>query len=1121
MRTSVAHSLIFLLCLSACRQESKPAEPVAAETTETLFTAIPSAQSGINFQNTLTEGLNTNILMYEYFYNGAGVAAGDINDDGLIDLYFSSNMGKGKLFLNEGNFKFKDITSSAHVNDRDGPWKTGVCMADVNGDGRLDIFLAYSGMVKEENRANQLFINQGINEQGIPTFAESAANFGLASTSFTNLAYFFDYDNDHDIDALLLNHNPRALPVLNEVSTAEMLRKDDPWSGVRLLKNTNDHFDDVTVKSGINGSALTYGLGAGISDLNNDGWLDIYISNDYAVPDYLYINNRNGTFTNRLKESIGHNSHFSMGNDVGDVNNDGWMDIITLDMLPQDNKRQKLLLAPDNYGKFDFNVSVGFHYQYMRNMLQLNNGNNSFSEVGQISGISNTDWSWAALLADYDNDGWKDLAITNGYLRDYTNLDFVKYMDDYVRQKGRLAREDVIELIQRMPASNVSNYIFSGSEGLIFTDQTKAWGMSAPSNSNGAAYADLDNDGDLDMVANNINQPAFVYRNNSKTQNGNHHLDVKLVGDGKNTLGIGARVMIIVNGKKQYLEQVPTRGYLSGVSPVLHFGIAGATAVDTLLVSWPGGRLQTLTNIPADQLVELKESESLSRLPTFAGGVFMESEQPQTYFKPVPSPLKATSIATDVNDFKRQPLMINPFSFSGPCMKKGDVNNDGLEDILLGGASGVPTEIHIQNRVGNFSRRTVPAFDKDKAFEDADIALFDANGDGAMDVYVASGGYHSIEPGDASLQDRLYLGDGKGGFTRAVDALPLLLSSKGCVEPFDINLDGYVDIFVGGRVVPGRYPEIPRSYILINDGTGKFADQTSTYNSELQHLGMVTDAIAVDLNKDQKSDLVVVGDWMPMKAYISDGKSLRDESTKYFGAPRAGWWNKIAAGDVNGDGVPDLVAGNMGTNTQFRVSEQEPAELYYKDFDDNGSIDPIFCYYIQGRSYPYVTRDELLEQLGSFRKRYTNYESYANATLDQLFTAEQLSTFSKFKATHLETSLFLSNANGTWSYQPLPLEAQYSPVCSIVIVDGDKDGSSDLLLTGNINRAKLRLGKFDANYGVFLKGDGKGGFTYVNQVRSGLNLKGDVRSAIHINNVILFGINGKGVEAYRLTSNPE
>ena len=559
------------------------------------FTLLPSSQTRINFSNTLNEGPNTNILMYEYFYNGGGVACGDLNNDGFQDLYFTSNMGENKLYLNKGNMEFEDITLSSGAQGRSGPWKTGVAMADVNGDGKLDLYICYSGALPPEKRQNQLFINQGNNESGIPLFKDEAQSYGLNSPAFSNQGYFFDYDLDGDLDMLLLNHNPKSLPVLNEASTAEMLKIDDPLQGLRLFNHHEGRFKDVTKQSGIIGSGLSYGLGLGISDLNNDGWPDFYLSNDYDIPDYLYINNKNGSFSNQLSTSIGHNSEFSMGNDIADVNNDGLQDIITLDMLPEDNRRQKLLMAPDNYAKFDLKVRSGFHYQYMRNMLQLNNGNSTFSEIGQIAGISNTDWSWSALLADYNNDGWKDLYITNGYFRDYTNLDFINYMDNFVRSKGRLQRSDVLELINHMPSSSVINYMFAGENGHGFTNKTREWGLAQASNSNGAAYADLDNDGDLDLIVNNINQTAFIYQNQSRElEPSSNYIQISLKGEGLNSKAIGAKVSLHYENQQQFLELYTSRGYVSSIPPLLHFGLMRAKTIDSVQVFWPGGKYSLL-----------------------------------------------------------------------------------------------------------------------------------------------------------------------------------------------------------------------------------------------------------------------------------------------------------------------------------------------------------------------------------------------------------------------------------------------------------------------------------------------------------------------------------------------
>lgn len=1103
---------LLLLALGGCKPKDAGTAVHLPEAKPPLFTLLGPEKTNIHFENKLTEGLNANVLMYEYLYNGGGIAAGDFNGDDLIDLYFTSNMGDNSFYLNQGNMNFREVAAHSGVSGRAGPWKTGITAADVNGDGLLDLYLCYSGALPPEKRKNQLFINMGNDENNVPIFEEMATAYGLDSPAFSNQAYFLDYDRDGDLDALLLNHNPKSLPVLNEVSTREFLKKDDPLQGVRLYRQTKGVFEDVTVASGISGSALTYGLGIGISDINNDGWVDFYVSNDYAVPDYLYINNGNGTFTNRLNESMGHTSHFSMGNDIADINNDGLQDIITLDMLPEDNRRQKLLLAPDNYEKFDLNLRSGFHYQYMRNMLQLNNGNGTFSEIGQLAGISNTDWSWAALLADYDNDGFKDLFVTNGYYRDYTNLDFINYMDDFVKSRGRLMREDVLDIIQRMPSSNLTNYYFSNKDGVTFSEETKTFGLDQAANSNGAAYADLDNDGDLDLIVNNINKPAYVYRNESGGNNANS-LSVELRGAGKNTRGIGSKVFVYRGEITQRLEQMPTRGYLSTVSSVLHFGLGEDKAVDSLVVHWNGGKQQTLTDVNAGQRLILDENNAL----------MIREARPvsNSLLAEVSSPISYEDHRAAINDFKRQSLLINQFSHAGPIMVKGDVNKDGLDDIYVGGGKGQAAALYLQQQDGAFIKQQTGAFEMDKDAEDMNAAIFDANGDGNADILVLSGGYHMIHTNDPLLQDRLYLGDGTGKFSRNDKALPEMRTSTAALAVDDVNGDGSPDVFIGGRVVPGRYPETPQSYLLINDGSGHFTDQAAILAPELQHGGMITDAKWTDINGDGAKDLVLVGEWMPLSIFINENGQLKNRTTRYFDTPYTGWWNTLEIEDFNRDGKPDLMAGNMGTNTQFKVTASEPAEMYYADFDQNGSVDPVFCYYVQGKSYPYLTRDELLGQLAGLRSEFTSYDSYADATITEIFSEEELSSAQKLTANHMETSLFLSSANDTYLMEKLPLQAQYSPVYSVLIFDFNSDGFKDIILFGNHHYFKLRLGKFDANYGTLLTGDGTGHFRYVDQLRSGLKLQGAVRSSILINDLLLLGINEEPIKAYQIKAPTE
>ncbi|HTE26951.1 VCBS repeat-containing protein [Flavitalea sp.] len=1064
-----------------------------------LFRLLSSTYTNINFENTLTEGVNTNVLMYEYFYNGGGVAIGDLNEDGLEDIYFSSNMSSNKLYLNRGNLKFEDVTDLTGAVGRSGPWKTGVTIADVNGDKKPDIFLSYSGKVRGTNRLKQLFINQGA-ENGIPKFVESAAAYGIIDTGYTTQAVFFDYDLDADLDLFILNHNPNAIPILDEAGTADLIKRNNPAIGVRLMQNNKNKFVDVTNKAGLNSSELTYGLGAAVSDINGDGWPDLYISNDYSAPDYLYINNKKGGFINQLQQSLGQTSHFSMGNNISDINNDGLPDIFTLDMLPESNERQKLLFAPDNYEKFNLGLKAGLYYQYMRNMLHVNNGNGTFSETAQFSGISNTDWSWAPLFADFDNDGWKDLFVTNGFTRDFTNMDFMKYMGDYLKNRN-LMRQDILNLVQQIPSSSLANYMFRNEGQLRFQNKGAAWGFDSTANSNGAAYADLDNDGDLDLVVNNINKPAFVYENRTSKNRNTNYLKIQLAGDGANTQGLGAKVSIYSKGKTQFLEQSPNRGYQSVVSAILHFGLGSEEIVDSLRVVWPGGSTELVKNIKVNQLLNLKQATASQkyRQPVFPPAFFSPANFVDIYKTPV----------KDINDFKRQPLMANPLSSNGPCLVKADINGDGLDDVFAGGGSGNPASIFLQQSNGAFSQSAQPAFEEDKNSEDADAVFFDANGDDHLDLYVAAGGYHNYTPGDVLLQDRLYLNNGKGIFVKSPDALPVMTSSKGCVASSDLNGDGFLDLFVGGRVIPGRYPEKPESYLLINDGKGKFRNEIESVPGSLQKLGMITDAVFMDINSDKQNDLVLVGEWLPLTIFINENGKLVNRTTDYVDKNYQGWWNKLDTADLNNDGIPELIAGNYGLNSQIKANEKQPVEMYYKDFDDNGAVDPILCCYIQGKSYPYLTRDELLDQLSIMRTKFTDYKGYANTTLTDIFDEEQLKGAEHLTANIFETGIFMRTGSGKFMFKPLPLAAQLAPVYAIGITDYNKDGFKDIILGGNINKPRLRLGKSDANYGLLLTGDGKGNFLPMVQTASGFNLRGDTRSMLIFNNKVLFGVNHK------------
>ena len=1067
--------LLFIaaLALASCRRAAH--EPP-------LFESLAPAATGITFSNDLPEKAEFNPLNYLYYYNGGGVAAGDVNGDGLPDLYFTANLGKNRLYINKGHYRFEDVTDRAGVAGPPG-WKTGVTMADVDGDGKLDIFVSAVDYLSMHGR-NVLYHNNGDG-----TFSDRTKEVGLEHAGYSTQAVFFDYDGDGDLDMFLVNHSTHTERAAGAFAAAGGRRPADDI----LYRNDNGHFTDVTAAAGIH-ETNGFGLGVVASDLNGDGCPDLYVGNDFQENDALWMNDCDGTFTDRITRATGHTSRFSMGVDAADFDNDGRTDLVSLDMLPEREDIFKTSAGPEGFELYERRMRAGYQPQFSRNALQLNRGDGRFSEIGYLAGVAATDWSWSPLFADLDNDGRKDLFITNGIWRRPNDLDYIAFVGDEAVQatlKDSITEAN-LALLKQMPHVPASNYAFRNDGGLTFTNVAARWGLADPSFSNGAVYVDLDNSGALDLVVNNVNAPASIFRNRARERNGNHYLTVRLVGEGANTEGIGAKVILRQGATTQLLEQEPTRGFESSVDRRLHFGLGGATRVDSLTVIWPDRRTQTLTAVAADRMVVLSQKDATGRWD------YAAARPAATLFTDVTarSKIDFRHVEDAFADYNREPLLPHLLSREGPALAVADVDGDGLDDVYIGGAKWQRGRVFLQQRDGSFRGASEPAGDlsigADSVAEDVAAAFFDADGDGHPDLYVASGG-NEFQGSDDPMRPRLYLNDGHGGFRRSPDALPDLFDTESCVVPGDFNGDGAIDLFVGSRVVAGRYGLSPRSHLLQNDGRGRFSDVTMERAEGLAEAGMITSAAWIDYDHDGQLDLVVAGEWTPVRVFHQENGRFVDRTREAGLARTNGWWFSVAAEDLNGDGRQDLVLGNLGLNSFIHASAREPARLYVNDFAHDGTLQQILTSYRNGVSYPVAGRDELLRLNSSLRSKFPSYAKFAAARIEDIFPAADIAGARTLEAYTFASAVAIDRGNGTFELQSLPTEAQFAPVRASIAGDFDGDGKTDLLLAGNYHPVAPVLGRYDASYGLFLHGRGDGRFDAVDLERSGVAIEGEVR----------------------------